>query len=261
MVAVASLWNLSPARSPFWYDFTSGEVGQADLEYRGTLSFPVHADFMPKWVGVESKHLALPNVAALAAAGATTGATAAPPRVEVLEETLTSLRLRVHTAAAASLKLHKFYFPGWQATADGVPVTVSPDGPLGLATIAIPAGEHDLLVSFGETPLRVAANLVSLLGGAVIVLGLAQTRAGRRLLLVGAVAALTFAGLLWRSGSAIAAVFHPVPLAANFDDQIELRAYHAHASAVRAGDAVRIRLYWFVRQTVRTDYKVFIHLG
>ena len=154
LLALASLWNLSPARSPFWHDFTSDQVGSADLRYRGTLGFPVYADLMPRWVTVESKDLAQPNLAGPAAAVALGSRRFAPRDWSLLEETLTSMRMRVRADRPWSLSLHKFYFPGWEASVDGAPFAVAPSGPLGLVTMEVPAGEHVLYAGFGETALR-----------------------------------------------------------------------------------------------------------
>ncbi len=46
------------------------------------------------------------------------------------------------------------YFPGWQATVDGAPATVAPHPGSGLLDVFVPAGEHELVLRFGATPLR-----------------------------------------------------------------------------------------------------------
>ncbi len=62
-----------------------------------------------------------------------------------------------------------FYFPGWQARLDGRPLPIGPTVPHGRIGVAIPAGQHNLVVWFGPTPRRVFANGVSLLAVAGVV--------------------------------------------------------------------------------------------
>jgi hypothetical protein len=61
-----------------------------------------------------------------------------------------------------------FYFPGWRAHVDGESVAVAPTSPDGLVTFDVPGGRHTIQVSFGETPLRLLADVVSLLGLALL---------------------------------------------------------------------------------------------
>ncbi len=60
-----------------------------------------------------------------------------------------------------------YYFPGWQVLVDGARVTPSPSDPDGLLTFPVPAGRHAVTVRFRETPLRVAADVLSLITLAV----------------------------------------------------------------------------------------------
>jgi 4-amino-4-deoxy-L-arabinose transferase-like glycosyltransferase len=56
-----------------------------------------------------------------------------------------------------------FYFLGWRVWVDGDRVDVTPSDPEGLLTFDVPAGRHTVRVRFGETPLRRAADIVSVL--------------------------------------------------------------------------------------------------
>jgi hypothetical protein len=55
-----------------------------------------------------------------------------------------------------------FYYPGWRVTIDGGPVPVTPADPDGVIAFDVPAGRHTIHVHFGETPLRLTADGVSL---------------------------------------------------------------------------------------------------
>lgn len=56
-----------------------------------------------------------------------------------------------------------FYYPGWRVTIDGDPVPIAPTDPDGLISFDVPAGRHTVTVRFTETPLRLAADILSLL--------------------------------------------------------------------------------------------------
>ncbi|MDY6878411.1 MAG: hypothetical protein SWK90_19710, partial [Chloroflexota bacterium] len=75
--------------------------------------------------------------------------------VEATIELDTPVPFRAHYLA--------FYYPGWRATVDGNPVPIAPTEPDGLISFDIPAGRHTVRVRFGETPLRLLADTISLL--------------------------------------------------------------------------------------------------
>jgi hypothetical protein len=63
-----------------------------------------------------------------------------------------------------------FYYPGWRVTVDGDPVPVTPTDPEGLVSFDVPAGSHTVRVWFGETPLRLAADAISILALVILVI-------------------------------------------------------------------------------------------
>lgn len=64
---------------------------------------------------------------------------------------------------------YKYYFPGWVAKVDGKTVEIKAGSPYGQITFAVPAGKHQVKVEFGETPFRLATDIISLLGLATVV--------------------------------------------------------------------------------------------
>src|SRR5207237_8112566 len=74
-------------------------------------------------------------------------------------------------AGALMVHLRRIYFPGWTATIDGQPAPLDLLAPNGTMRVQVPAGEHVLAFTFGETNIRVAADGLSLLS-AVAVAGL-----------------------------------------------------------------------------------------
>ena len=71
-------------------------------------------------------------------------------------------KLTLETTEPFTAVFHTLYFPGWRVQVNGTAVPVAPQPETGLLTFPVPAGQHTIEVVFGETPLRRAANLVSL---------------------------------------------------------------------------------------------------
>lgn len=82
--------------------------------------------------------------------------------VRLLEFRAQQLRLHVAGNDPASIAAHAVYFPGWHATVDGTPVSTYPSTPLGLVTVDVPPGEHDLALYYGQSDVAAAAGLISL---------------------------------------------------------------------------------------------------
>lgn len=61
---------------------------------------------------------------------------------------------------------YTFYFPGWKVLVDGQPVEIQFQDPAyrGMITYHIPAGNHQVLVEFGQTKIRVFGYLLTLVG-------------------------------------------------------------------------------------------------
>lgn len=87
-----------------------------------------------------------------------------PPVVTSMSETGGRLSLAVTAGTAATLRLRAFAFPGWTAEIDGKPLAVEPDGPAGIVALPVPAGEHQVTLWFGDTPVRQAGLVLSGLG-------------------------------------------------------------------------------------------------
>ena len=79
--------------------------------------------------------------------------------------------LELSLAQPQTLILHTYWFSGWRATIDGDDVPVEPDE-RGLLSIDVPAGERQVVVRWGRTPLRALADGLSVVS-AVILLGAA----------------------------------------------------------------------------------------
>jgi len=74
------------------------------------------------------------------------------------------------TSEPARVYFHNYYFPGWVATIGGRPAQIDINDPHGNMVVEVPAGTHQVLFVFAETPIRKAGNWLSLLS--IIVCGL-----------------------------------------------------------------------------------------
>jgi hypothetical protein len=61
----------------------------------------------------------------------------------------------------ATVRIHLYYFPGWQVRMDGALVEARVSDPHGLIEIDVPAGEHRIDVTMGSTPPRRAGTTTS----------------------------------------------------------------------------------------------------
>lgn len=70
----------------------------------------------------------------------------------------------------AKVRFNVLYFPGWSLRIDGIQQAISYDNQKGLIEAKIPEGTHKVSLSFGETPIRLFSDLLSLFGMAVVCL-------------------------------------------------------------------------------------------
>lgn len=84
---------------------------------------------------------------------------------EVVAQTATanSASARVRADGPVRLRFYTNYFPGWQATVDGQPVEITADPPDGLIGLELAAGEHEVWLRLGATPIRRVATGLSAL--------------------------------------------------------------------------------------------------
>ncbi len=75
---------------------------------------------------------------------------------------------RVRADGPVRLRFYTHYFPGWRATVDGQPVEIQPDAPNGLIGLDLPAGEHQVQLRFGATPVRSTSAALSIVALVVI---------------------------------------------------------------------------------------------
>jgi hypothetical protein len=144
-----------------------------------TLGMTAKGEYLPIWVETMPPAGQNPLDAAYAAGGPIPrfDAGALPPGGAVSRAEYGALRAVIELASPAAFQARylAFYYPGWQATVDGAPVDVTPEPHTGLVTFPVPAGAQRIEVRFGETPLRRAANGLSI-ASLVLLVGLVLSR-------------------------------------------------------------------------------------
>ena len=210
----------------------------------------------------------------------------------VVEHGPTHDRFSVTSPQAFVARVLTFDFPGWRATVDGQPVTITPSDPHGFITFPVPAGPHDVRVEFGPTLPRAMGTGTSAVMLLCLVWLLIRQVAGRKtqearserqearlvpgplpLALITLVAFAVFkVGFVDRCetcfrvtsppGQARAAQYkvdpHVTP--SNLANVITLLGFDLPQREVRAGGSFPLALYWKATAPVPVNYQAFVHL-
>jgi uncharacterized membrane protein len=100
--------------------------------------------------------------------------------VEMVRHGGASEEIRVNSPAGTEVQLYTYYYPGWRGYVDGQEVETYPTGPHGLITLQVPPGEHQVMIRFGDTLVRVVGAAISLLGFLLVLLVLIGDTVRRR---------------------------------------------------------------------------------
>lgn len=203
--------------------------------------------------------------------------------VQIVEHTPVQDRFWVTSEGGFKLRLYTLVFPGWHAYIDGEEVEIEPGLPEGFITLDVPAGDHEILVRFEDTPPRVIGWWVSAGGllalALTMVLGGASSTKSKGVL-------RGFSGPSWRwLGGAVAAfvllkvalvglcphwVRHASPPGearpaqyqqrAVLGGTIELLGYDLPRQRVRSGEELTVVLYWRALEPLTSNYQSFVHV-
>jgi hypothetical protein len=122
-------------------------------------------EFSKQYIGYSEDYLLLPNwvderptnlpISRIEAAGEV--------EIENIEEiNPVHWKANVVVPEASKITFHAYYFPGWFAEVDGEKTAIEPGKPHGQIEIVVSEGEHTVEFYWAETPLRKAADLISL---------------------------------------------------------------------------------------------------
>ena len=159
----------------------------------------------------------------------------------------------------AAARFPTMQWPGWRAAVDGQPVEVKAVGSSGLMSLPIPEGEHTVTLELDQTPVRLAAELVSLAAVALAVALLIGRRPHLRSFrglpsAAGGLCLLAALALLWRGDPtdlprgdltwdfAQMGYLHHTPGGIPFSDGSRLYEYGYSGDALTAGSALTVTL-------------------
>ncbi len=111
----------------------------------------VRNEYMPKWVKEIPTSMYKSKVEVING-----GET---PQILVQNANKTSFNLTLEDKR--TVQVNTVYFPGWKVRVDGKEVPISYENENGLIRFFVNPGRHFINISFGETPLRILADLVS----------------------------------------------------------------------------------------------------
>jgi hypothetical protein len=83
----------------------------------------------------------------------------------VTQNRLNDYRTEVEMPADGAVRLQQFWFPGWQAAVDGVPVNTTAAGPQAVVSCPVPAGHHTVEFrydAYSQRRIGVVITLVTL---------------------------------------------------------------------------------------------------
>ncbi|MGQ9767141.1 MAG: 6-pyruvoyl-tetrahydropterin synthase-related protein, partial [Anaerolineae bacterium] len=238
-MSAAEAW--SPDR--MWRE--DAEVGQVGATWTG--------EFLPLAVQEQRWALGRPREVAQ------DGARLAQPQVKLESLGYDRATLTVTTAEAFILSLHQFYLPMWQARINGEKALVFPRAEMGLLSVQVPAGTHQVVFRFGPTLAWIAATLLALLSSAIMSIIAWRTRSVGRvlqmcttgLLIILLVLTLNCLGLGQKRWT-------PQPLQTTVGDAALLIGYDI--TRARGVNALDVTLYWFALRDIGQNYKTFVHL-
>ncbi len=96
------------------------------------------------------------------------GIVAGQGEVESIRHGAGSDEVRVRAQTPVMLQFYTYWYPGWRAYVNGRETAIRAEGPQGLITLDLPAGEHIVRIRFTNTPLRTLATAISLLSAILI---------------------------------------------------------------------------------------------
>ena len=202
-------------------------------------------------------------------------------------------RVVVDTPISFEARFLTFYFPGWRVTRDGQPTIIRVTDPEGFLAFDVPAGRHIISIRFGETPLRLALDAVSMLALLFLVrlairyprqnsggtvprdrhLGGSRSPVPARcfwpLLVIGVMSLLFRLLVVDRAETPFrnpslqqesASLRVPNRMSRMYADGLQLLGFGRRPAGIPADGALRLDLYWTIYAHPSSNYLTTVHL-
>lgn len=253
LLAVSALAGLRPEFLPLSDADVSAEQLQLYEVFTGNIGTTIRAEYLPRWT------IPRPYTSPQLIHGQPTAARvlSGQAQAERLWQRPTAQAWRVRADGdGVRLAFPTLYWPGWQASVDGQPAQLRPAEHLGWIVVDVPAGEHEVRLSLGRTPLRAGAEALSALALLPALALLARER--RRLRLRSIALALPPFVL-------VSLILHALPVTAASPDDITLdfaqMAYpHHNPAGVDFGPAGRLLRYAYATDALKPQQALTITL-
>lgn len=298
MIVYGFTWQFVPYLAPMVRP-TVADIARYERE-SGALGTTSAGDYLPSTVK------RLPDANALSERYARSDVieriepTSLPPSAKVVEASYRPLSsdVTIDSATAFTAVFDIFYFAGWQARVDDLPITILPTDPHGLISFPVPAGRHRVQVFFGSTPLRSVASVISGLSALALIVSSVvfarrKSKAGPSsnpspglpsypneestpcdLRLATCVGVFAIGLVVCKSfyldsqetvfrrtrfdGQQIAGVARPLKV--NFENQMALMGLEPPLLAAQMNGTVQVTLYWRAIRKLDTDYSISVQL-
>ena len=183
------------------------------------------------------------------------------PQIRVDEQAALWQKLAINHDQPFTMRWHSFYFPGWEVLVDGQPVETSASTKLGLVTADIPAGQHQVMMRFGATPVRQIGGIISIVTLLLLLAGLVWKRQWRMLATLAVVALIALLPLKWHQVTASTIYTPELPRESwtIFEDRAQLLGYHVSGDP-RPGETIYITLHWQALRNIVENDQVFVAL-
>ncbi|MFZ2202690.1 MAG: hypothetical protein WAV56_04865, partial [Microgenomates group bacterium] len=79
----------------------------------------------------------------------------------ILDANPFNFRAKVTSLREEQLTFHTFFYPGWTVRVDNYPTAITKNE-IGAITFMVPSGQHQVVISYEDTPLRLFSNIISL---------------------------------------------------------------------------------------------------
>jgi len=190
-------------------------------------------------------------------------------------------RFAVQTPDEFLLRLYLFDFPGWKAYLNGQETPIKIARPEGFITLWVPAGHHEVLVSFEDTPPRTIGWIIA--GVSLVVLLVAVWRFPAATPQAGGSAPNDVSALMGLAlclgcvillkvvifdhtgwfhytsppGEARAARYRQP---ADFGGEIALLGFDLSGTRLKPGSTLEVTVYWNAQQAMTETYQSFVHV-